>query len=34
MENIRKILRNMKGIPKGICISPTDDVKKIILQPL
>ena len=28
MENIREILRNMKGIPKGICISPTDDVKK------
>jgi len=28
MEHIREILRNMKGIPKGICISPTDDVKK------
>ena len=28
MERIREILRNMKDIPKGICISPTDDVKK------
>ncbi len=28
MENIREILCNMKDIPKGICISPTDDVKK------
>ena len=28
MERIREILRNTKNIPKGICISPTDDVKK------
>ncbi len=28
MERIREFLRNMKDIPKGICISPTDDVKK------
>ena len=28
MEKIRETLRNMKDIPKGICISPTDDVKK------
>ena len=28
MERIREILCNMKDIPKGICISPTDDVKK------
>lgn len=28
MDRIREFLRNMKDIPKGICISPTDDVKK------
>jgi len=28
MERIREILRITKDIPKGICISPTDDVKK------
>ena len=28
MEKIRETLRNMKDIPKGICISLTDDVKK------
>ena len=28
MERIRAILRKMKDIPKEICISPTDDVKK------
>ena len=28
MERIREILRIMKDTPKGICISPTDDVKK------
>ena len=28
MERIREILGIMNDIPKGICISPTDDVKK------
>lgn len=28
MERMREILRIMKDTPKGICISPTDDVKK------
>jgi hypothetical protein len=28
MERIREILGIMKDIPKGICISPTDNVKK------
>ena len=28
MEKIREIIRIMKDTPKGICISPTDDVKK------
>ena len=28
MERIREILRITKDIPKGICISPIDDVKK------
>lgn len=28
MERIREILGIMNNIPKGICISPTDDVKK------
>ncbi len=28
MERIREILHITKDIPKGICISPTDDVKK------
>ena len=28
MERMREILGIMKDIPKGICISPTDDVKK------
>ena len=27
-ERMREILRIMKDTPKGICISPTDDVKK------
>ena len=28
MERMREIIRIMKDTPKGICISPTDDVKK------
>ena len=28
MERMRENLRIMKYTPKGICISPTDDVKK------
>ena len=28
MERIRELLGIMNDIPKGICISPTDDVKK------
>ena len=28
IERMREILRIMKDTPKGICISPTDDVKK------
>ena len=28
MERMREILRIMKDTPKGICISPSDDVKK------
>ena len=28
MERMREILRIMNDTPKGICISPTDDVKK------
>ena len=28
MERMREIIRIMKDTPKGICMSPTDDVKK------